>query len=571
MDSREALEAAIRARPGDVQARLVLGDLLQQQGDVAGELVSLQHEMERDHSKKLRAEQFIEANRAALLGGIPAGGPAFEWFLGSIRKVVVLPSPGPARMATYLDRLPTLAVGRFIEELELHLAEDADGSPLLSSLAQPGFESLRRLRIEGGRPGDFSGIWRALPALETLELSQQEHLGEVEAPSLRSLTLTVASESTLDALTAGGLSLERLSLALTAIPPASICALVGRQKELRALSLSGPAVTDALCTELSRLASFRGLKQLTLSGGELTLGGARTLASAGLKLSHLDVTGNRLEPTAKAVLMRICPTVRLGEQDHDGAEVEPVRRTVSGWVVLDQPSADPDLAMRAAAMLGKHHGVRALVLEVTPQVELAGGKVCTVVRLLGLGDKSFKLDEFAESLGRRTESLRRVDRYKVLCLHHVAHTSAAWRLFGPEGKLAEGAGAQAEVISDGLQQLLEAAPRADFLERLDTAGELRTVIWNHAPAPGRAVEGTRDAYAPFASMDVDFAPPEPEPEGDEVIGECSDCRAQAELWECEDCREEFCGDCLTEPADRTVHVCRGCAQGGTSGEHFVED
>ncbi|MFT3843186.1 MAG: TIGR02996 domain-containing protein [Myxococcaceae bacterium] len=571
MDSREALEAAVRARPGDVQARLVLGDLLQQQGDLAGELVTLQHEMERDHAKRLRAEQFIEANRSALLGGLPVSGVSLEWFVGSIRKASILPVHTPARIAGHLDRLPGLTVGRFIEELELELEDGADPAPVFASLAQPGFESLRRLKLSGGRPSDFSPVWRALPALESLELSQQKLLGEVSAPALRALSLTVASESTLDALTAGGLSLERLSLTLTAIPPESICALVGRQKDLRALSLTGPAVTDALCTGLARLPSFRALKRLSLTGGTLTIAGARTLASAGLKLEHLDVSENHLEPTTKAVLMRICPGVKLGQQEHDGAVVEPVLRAANGWVVLDKPNADPDLPMRAAAMLGKHHGVRALVLEVTPQVELAAGKVCTVVRLLGLGDKSFKLDEFAESLGRRTESLRRAERYKVLCLHHVAHTSAAWRLFGTEGKLAEGAGAQAEVVSDGLQQLLEAAPPHDFLERLDTAGELRSVIWNHAPAPGRPVEGTRDAYPPFATMDIDFAPPEEEPNGDEVIGECSDCRAQAELWECEDCREEFCGDCLTEPADRTVYVCRGCAQGGTSGEHYVED
>jgi uncharacterized protein (TIGR02996 family) len=568
MESREALEAAIRARPADVQARLVLGDLLQQEGDLAGELVTLQYEMERDITKKMRADQFLEMNRGSLLRGLPKTGLKLEWFLGSVRKATFA-DVEPARVADALDHLPGLSVGRFVEELEIDGGNHPDLSPVYLALAQGAFNSLRRLELGG--PGDFGPVWKALPALESLEIGGVG-FGSVDAPRLRRLKLRGATADQLDALIGGGVSLHSLAFTANELDRGVWPALLSKQKELRELIVDGPAVCDWVCEDLARTCAGRRFERLSLRGGRMTIAGARALANAGFTADQLDVSNNALESTAKAVLMRVCPRLLFGRQAVDGeAKVTSIRRTAGGWVVLDKPNADPDLLMRAAAMLGKHHGLRTLILEVSPQVELAPGKSCTVVRLLGLGDKSFKLDEFAESLARRTESLRRADRYNVLCLHHVPHTSAAWRLFGLEGKLAEGVGAQAEVVFDGLQRLLASTPGADFLERLETAGTLRTVLWNHAPAPQRPVEGTRDGYQPLAAMDVDFSPPEAEPDGDQVIGECGDCRQQAELWECEDCREEFCGNCLEEPADRSAYVCRECAQGGHSGESYVEE
>lgn len=534
------LEEAVRAALADPAPRLVLGDWLQQHGDPAGELVALHH----DGDKGL-ADQYLRKHRDALLGALP--NVPLTWFCGSIRTVRLL---SPETRLAALKLLPTLTVGRFIEELQLELGPDEDPAPFLAELRH--FACLRRLTVLQGAPATIDTL---SPTLESLTLARVASLGLLAGPALKSLKLEVTGAAALEMLAIGTLpALESLTLTVSGVTAASFERLLAHRTTLRHLAISGGDCTDDICHALAKQPHAQQLKSLALTNGAMSMVGARALAAAQLRLEKLDVTNNQLEGAAKAVLMRLCTGVVFGTQRTEG-EVAAAPRSLEGWVVLDRPKVDPDLPHKAAALLGKHHSVRLLGLETVEGVELVPGKPATVLRLRTLGQSELRLDDFAESLARRAEGLRRADRFRALALHLSART-AAYRLFDATGELAHAAGADAEVVAEGLAKLLHEPAPPDFLDRLRTRGVERRVLWEWKPVDVKAPPERLDGFVSAAAMDVDFDAPAPEP--DEDMGVCTDCGEEAEVSECDDCHELFCWECLREPDNRSAFVCRGC-------------
>lgn len=527
-----ALEAAVRADLSAPGPRLVLGDHLQQLGDPAGALVALQHADAMQPTLR-RAHAYLESERQALLGPLPRAFVSLGWFCGSVKSVRLERDLSPQDRERALEALPQLRVGRFVEEISIDAG--ANTSLARSIELTAGFPSLRRLAVTGGVAHEE---WPALDAAE-----------------LRALDFTVPGPHRANAVAASRLPrLESLKLKLeAALRPEALRAALERHEGLTALALDGAAVDDAFVEWLVGLTAFRKLETLALTGGRLTIAGARALAAAKPRLEVLDVSNNRLEPAAKPVLMRHAARLVFGHHDVD-AVVERNERP-DGWVVLDRHGFDVDLAMRTATLLGKHGSVREVVLEHSEQ--RLGGREITVLRLLGVGG-ALKLDAFTESLARRTAQLPRSEKFKALCLHRTA-TTAAYRLYDESGLVKEAAGADDEVLAEGLAQLGVTAV-SGFAAVLNAEGSLRSVIDEYRPAPQRQVTLSRDAYLAFADVDVDFAPPEPE--RDEDWGECFTCDAEGTVYPCDDCGHEICQECARQPERREAWVCRDCEESG---------
>ena len=64
----EALFRAVYAAPGDVAAKLVLADALQERGDALGEFIALQVQPSRSKKVQLRLEKLKRKHLAAFLG-----------------------------------------------------------------------------------------------------------------------------------------------------------------------------------------------------------------------------------------------------------------------------------------------------------------------------------------------------------------------------------------------------------------------------------------------------------------------------------------------------------------------
>lgn len=220
----ERAEAQLRAEPHNVDAHLVYGDWLQAQGDPRGQLVGLQHALERAPAAdrpqlRTREQEFRGRWASHLLGPLQgvADRLALRWSLGLLDAAAIAAvgwtrgAGGPMQILPALLGLPVAAR---LQRLELAgallrrpgLAEILAGSPVAAGLRElelgdpgvaardapwrssalaelwPQLPRLRRLTVEGGRT--LAGL--ASDSLEILELRLAE-LGASSGPPRRVL------------------------------------------------------------------------------------------------------------------------------------------------------------------------------------------------------------------------------------------------------------------------------------------------------------------------------------------------------------------------------------------------
>ncbi|MBJ6761521.1 hypothetical protein JGU66_12155 [Myxococcaceae bacterium JPH2] len=198
--------------------------------------------------------------------------------------------------------------------------ETRDGKSLAEAAAQPWFEQVSWLRLQG--PG-------AEAAAEALAAAP--HVGKLEVLSFRAPSeggvAAVVKSTTLTGLRVLSLSLEE------ADPEVLAQAFAGNRLALKRLFLSGARIGDEGAEGLSKCKTLGTLEQLALNRNELSDEGAAALArSKGLNaLERLELSGNDLSeegalafksPKALPNLKRL----ELKEMGLSDSDVEPLLR-----------------------------------------------------------------------------------------------------------------------------------------------------------------------------------------------------------------------------------------------------
>ena len=358
-DRNPELEAVILADPGARESYLVYGDWLEGRGHPAGQLVAIQHELNKSPGdrKMLRAQQeLLEREGERLLGPLADCDDLLvdvEWFMGFIRSCKVsytlerfngdrVPDVRVERVLEWL--LDDPGPGRFLQHLVVGLVRHDDNNyqgvcDALAARPRPALRSLylgdftyEDCELNWSHIGDGSRLWAAVPNLERLTLrSGRMTLGEISLPALRELT-TITGGLDTDSARAIAVArwprLEKLSLQygpegtrdFAVIEPI----LAGEGfPALRYLGLTNCELTDEICAALPRAAILPRLEVLDLSMGTMSNEGAAILAAhrdAFRHLKLLDVDDNYLTDEARPLLEGLCEKVLFGDQRDDGGD-----------------------------------------------------------------------------------------------------------------------------------------------------------------------------------------------------------------------------------------------------------
>lgn len=370
LDPEEAaMVAAIAADPEARAPYLVYADWLQGRGDPRGELIVIQHELNKSpgNKKMLRAqEELLEVHGAAILGPLAGCMDMLEqvdWYMGFIRGCKLRQTMD--RFDGDLEDVPVLQVlaglldgpGRFIQRLTVGIVLMDDNNyggvcELIGAQPRPTLRSLylgdfdrEETELNWSSIGDASPLYAALPNLRELTLrSGGMTLGAIELPELRAFTTVTGGLDDAAARAIAAASwpkLERLSLQfgpartgdatgdVEVVRP--LLAGAGLQR-LTHLGITNCDFTDAVCAALPGAAILPQLEQLDLCMGSMSDAGAAALAAhresfAQLKL--LDVDDNFLTAAGLQLLEGICAEVHVGDQRT--AEGDPAQRYASAY------------------------------------------------------------------------------------------------------------------------------------------------------------------------------------------------------------------------------------------------
>ena len=322
------LAAAIVENLDDVQARVVYGDWLSEQGDPRGELVAVQArlaEHPEDQALRLKEATLMRRWRRRFRGDFIDEPLVFRW--GFVDEAIL---QATRQIETTLRELAALESSRFLRRLVIRGGDQTSTGAALA--AQPPPESLRELVI--GDVGTVLGTFDvahstarlprlvrlevfmahvdigvpALPAVEhlvcsaeTLTLRQDSFAA---APNLRELALDATLDASFDDATRAAL------LALFASPPPKLTAFALGMRP----GAPNPAIRDALfgsplLAQIGRLALWRTV------AGEQGAAAADVLLAARGKLAHLeslDLSSCTTIPSDRhAALASLCKDVRL--------------------------------------------------------------------------------------------------------------------------------------------------------------------------------------------------------------------------------------------------------------------
>lgn len=363
----QELVAAILANPDDERAWLVYGDWLQSQGDPRGELLAVQHSMEKGRTPALeeREKKLLEQHADKLLGPLKRwqktldgkGDDAFTWKRGFLRSVRISYNDYALDEAARKD-IDIVAITReifahpsaaFVEEVVIGevnsgkwsdphnssqlyfpvVAEIVAAKPPLRKLVVGEYEFPDETEISWTYIGDISPIWKAFPRLESLRVQGGNiELGSVDAPSLKEATFATGGlpEAAVRSIAnAQWPRLERLEIwfgdemygagsTLADIRPI----LEGTSlPALKHLGLRNCMWTDEIAGVIGKSPIVKRLRSLDLSMGTLSDEGVSSLVQDGASLRHLealDVSQSYLTEDAIRSLAGVVRTVESGDQ-----------------------------------------------------------------------------------------------------------------------------------------------------------------------------------------------------------------------------------------------------------------
>jgi uncharacterized protein (TIGR02996 family) len=365
-----ALEQVIHGDPTDAAGYLVYGDWLQTQGHPWGELIAVQHALEREpdaeNADSLRATEaaFLRKYELPLLGALARHSQVkLSFRLGFIAGARVNEGTwtNAASLRALVRALQRLPAARFLNDLWVgtltHYVKGDYGPVTAQLTARKAPQALRRLSLgmsalhdnslmgaeippakgvaSGGAAwpllGDLEALFNAFPKLEDVTLQTSDvHLGTIRLPELRAFELrsqTWARGIIHSLVTAEWPKLERLDLWFgrplepadeqAVLAPLLSCLDAGGMPALRHLGLRCTSSTRAICESLSRSRTLKQLESLDLWMGSLDDEGARTIARAAGAFAHLDVfnlENNLLTPESFHSLAGLMHCVWLGGQ-----------------------------------------------------------------------------------------------------------------------------------------------------------------------------------------------------------------------------------------------------------------
>ncbi len=324
------LEARILAALDDATGYLVYADWLSERGDPRGELITVQHAIDKARNRvgqELYARQkaLLETHRERFLGpmaGLPRG--SVSWELGFIN----------ALSSTELDHLPEMLAHPSMRFLRSY-SGPAEAAVLLSAA---GVRTLGRLTLTGNL-----GVLPPLPNLESLTITLGIYRALPLLPKLRQLFVTMGNEQFRSIVQP---ALARLALTLppgSRLPDPTEWAL----PELAALDLStgwpqagDPPLRAGALEKLLAWIPGRPLKELVLRGFLLPRQQWERLAES-KALAQLD-------------------TLRLSGTGMDLQAAEALRVRAEAFAHLEcldlrSPTPLPEQAMRRLkSVAGKH-------------------------------------------------------------------------------------------------------------------------------------------------------------------------------------------------------------------------
>jgi uncharacterized protein (TIGR02996 family) len=330
-----SLESILLENPDNAEAWLVYADYLQQQGDVRGELIALEHQ-----GAYKQAKAILEQNKALWLkntDGTPAGRSFLEnWLLQSSEAILgwkygFLQSISLQPLASYRSdaQEPLPVVEQALKLLlgsrsalflrEIYLRIDSDYIPQSFSKSLP---CCNRLWILPGSEladpsviGPLDHLPMLLPALRELRLAgwgRLLRLGDSSWSSLKELSLEIADpeQALADNLANTPFpQLQRLKLVLDywELGTDIISPVIGRTSwPLRHLHIEGTDLGDTLVQILLDSPLLPQLETLSLPANELPEAAILRLIHHADRLKHLknlDISNNNLPPSLERQLM----------------------------------------------------------------------------------------------------------------------------------------------------------------------------------------------------------------------------------------------------------------------------
>jgi uncharacterized protein (TIGR02996 family) len=309
------LEALIEAAPSDANAYLVYADWLQQQGDVRGELIAVQHRLatatdEREITKLERDEATLfKKYEAELLGPLAAhtvqrtnkrSFRTFSWRHGFIRTARLTRR---WRRQVLID-LFTHPSGRFVERLvgpwslDPHEEGTAD---ILRTLAPPTLRSLFMGDGSAWDPIHIPTLWTTLPRLRSLTLDNAvTALGDPTGNVIEELTLGKTNHATVAAIADYAWPmLTRLHVTFLSDAFEAFERLLERAMTPRVAHVSvrhwlvgerGPITQDDRALEVVRMGAVRKLARLDVEL-PLSASGAKALLASPQTLRLIETIG----------------------------------------------------------------------------------------------------------------------------------------------------------------------------------------------------------------------------------------------------------------------------------------
>jgi uncharacterized protein (TIGR02996 family) len=321
------LEARLLANPDDLDAYLVYGDWLTEQGDPRGELVVVQTRAEQQPGNAdlaARANQILAERRADWLGSLANMKPedfTCEWKRGFIHSARIGPDPDKYETSEIdfvetIGELLVLPQIKFLRSLTIG-GKYYDDYPVgwdeeVSALIEAGIpEGLQRLSIDCGGYWDISAteldnLPELFPHLGKLH-ELHVHMGMfsiqgIDLPSLRVLDLETngLTKKDLEALRKGNLpNLEKVVLCLGEtggdyggdielddLKPIFAAQNLGK---VRHLGLANSSYADEIAGAIADSEILPRLRTLDLSRGTLGDEGARAILARADKFEHLEV------------------------------------------------------------------------------------------------------------------------------------------------------------------------------------------------------------------------------------------------------------------------------------------
>lgn len=328
-----ALEAAIRARPDDPSAYLVLGDWLEQRGHPRGKLIAIQAAIAADRERGAPPRPELERAQAALIEALSralgeageAGDPErrCEWRFGFWESVVASADEDLAALLASPSARFVRRVGlRSTRELgDASRASLGEGPHALDEGTVTGLA--RMLRADRDRTAWLAALpllrERGLGGVElwidehTVDAADGEALASIRGLTTLSLTshhLVPDSVSREAILALGPLapSIERLGLLRCSNADDEACEMIAGFSRLTTLALdSTRAVTPR---GLAALARLPGLADLGLARNyELEDPAVEALARFPA-LARLDASQTSISPSGLVRLAEVLPTLR---------------------------------------------------------------------------------------------------------------------------------------------------------------------------------------------------------------------------------------------------------------------